>query len=544
MTMSQRARRAEVLDTAAAVFASSGYVGTSLKDIADACGIQAGSLYHHFDSKEAIVVELVARFQAEMASIGDAALKSADNAPASAPGHAPAPVKPAVAEQVVALCTSIAECAFAHRAALQLTSYEPPAGASAELVRLVSSRPASVPAAMTAILQRAAAEGAIAPDVDVTLLAEELCEAMRHPGLGVLYRDANAREVATVLCHLLFDGGPAEPPSDDRLDRSAARLAANAAIRAWADRGRDGDERADRTAMLLSVARAEFARRGYEATTIRDIAAAAGIGTGNVYRFIESKDAMLESIMGSFHTRLSDGYRAVIASDSTTVAKLDALTWLNINILESFPEEFAIQRAWMRAIPPAASNLTALQLERARQIQDIVAEGVRRGELRDGRTGAVRPSIDVLAMCYRDLVWPSSLVKLAGPARALAHSRATLMRGAATAELHGHGGVTRPRPSYLARLFRPRRGWFRVPCSSGNGWRHPHRPPSAASAVHSQYSRRSPPSRNTRTCLTGAPHRAQTGGCPSWSARSWCSSRSTSMGLSNRAITSSLPPGT
>jgi AcrR family transcriptional regulator len=441
MTMSQRARRAEVLDTAAAVFASSGYVGTSLKDIADACGIQAGSLYHHFDSKEAIVVELVARFQAEMASIGDAALKSADNAPAPAP---------AVAEQVVALCTSIAECAFAHRAALQLTSYEPPAGASAELVRLVSSRPASVPAAMTAILQRAAAEGAIAPDVDVTLLAEELCEAMRHPGLGVLYRDANAREVATVLCHLLFDGGPAEPPSDDRLDRSAARLAANAAIRAWADRGRDGDERADRTAMLLSVARAEFARRGYEATTIRDIAAAAGIGTGNVYRFIESKDAMLESIMGSFHTRLSDGYRAVIASDSTTVAKLDALTWLNINILESFPEEFAIQRAWMRAIPPAASNLTALQLERARQIQDIVAEGVRRGELRDGRTGAVRPSIDVLAMCYRDLVWPSSLVKLAGPARALAHSRATLMRGAATAELHGHGGVTRPRRSYTA----------------------------------------------------------------------------------------------
>ena len=40
---------------------------------------------------------------------------------------------------------------------------------------------------------------------------QELCEAMRHPGLGVLYRDANAREVATVLCHLLFDGGPAEP---------------------------------------------------------------------------------------------------------------------------------------------------------------------------------------------------------------------------------------------------------------------------------------------------------------------------------------------
>jgi AcrR family transcriptional regulator len=179
------------------------------------------------------------------------------------------------------------------------------------------------------------------------------------------------------------------------------------------------------------VARAEFARRGYEATTVRDIAAAAGIAPGNVYRFFPSKDAMLESIMAAFHARLSDGYRAVIATDSATVAQLDALTWLNINVLESFPEEFAIQRAWMRAIPPAASNLSALQRERAGQIRDIVAAGVRRGELRDGRTDAGRPAIDVLAMCYRDLVWPSALVPVAGPERTLAHCRATLIRGAA-----------------------------------------------------------------------------------------------------------------
>jgi AcrR family transcriptional regulator len=53
-------RRQEILDAADSVMASSGYVGTSLKDIADACGIQAGSLYHHFASKEAIAVELVA----------------------------------------------------------------------------------------------------------------------------------------------------------------------------------------------------------------------------------------------------------------------------------------------------------------------------------------------------------------------------------------------------------------------------------------------------------------------------------------------------
>jgi AcrR family transcriptional regulator len=414
----ERARRQEILDTAAAVIASAGYVGTSLKEIADACGIQAGSLYHHFESKEAIAVELVARFQAEMERVGGEARRglTADDA---------APPR----EQIVALCTSIAESAFAHRAALQLTSYEPPAGASAEFVELVRNRPAAIVAVMTEILRRARADGVLKPGVDVELFAAELCELMRHVGLGIFYRDANAREVAAVVCHLVLDGGPARPVSDRQLDRSPARQAANAAIRAWAERGPAGP--GDRTAALLSVARAEFARRGYEATTVRDIAAAAGMRSGNVYRLIESKDAMLESIMSSYHTSLSDGYRAVLARDSTTVEKLDALTWLNINILESFPEEFAIQRAWMRAIPPAASDLSAYQRERAGQIRQIVAEGLRRGELRSGQSESGQPSVDVLASCYRDLIWPSALVQIAGPERTLEHCRATLVRGAA-----------------------------------------------------------------------------------------------------------------
>ena len=414
----KRARREEILDTAATVFASSGYAGTSLKDVADACGIQAGSLYHHFDSKEAIVIELVTRYQVELRRIGDRALKSVADDRASTPQ-----------ERVIALCTAIAECALAHRAALQLTSYEPPTSASAELVELVRSRPGSVKAAMTAILRSARAQGAITNEVDVELFAEQLCEVTRHVGLGVLYRDVNAPEVAVVLCHLVFDGGPIQSPRDGRLDRSPARRAANAAIRAWADRDRLDPN--DRTSLLLSVARTEFARRGFEATTMRDIAAAAGMGSASVYRFIESKDAMLDSIMRSYHAKLSDGYRAVIATDSAAVEKLDALTWLNINILASFPEEFAIQRAWMQTIPPVASKLSALQRERARQILQIVAEGVRGGELRTGWPDCGRPSLDVLAMCYRDLVWPSAIVELAGPKQALAHCRATLMRGAA-----------------------------------------------------------------------------------------------------------------
>jgi len=70
-------RRDEILDTASQLFASSG-LRTSLLEIADACGIQPGSLYHHFDSKEAIVVELVQRYHGELDRIAETALEELD----------------------------------------------------------------------------------------------------------------------------------------------------------------------------------------------------------------------------------------------------------------------------------------------------------------------------------------------------------------------------------------------------------------------------------------------------------------------------------
>ncbi len=51
------ATRSRVLDSAASVLAEKGYADTSLNDIAKAAGMQAGSLYYHFSSKDALIEE-------------------------------------------------------------------------------------------------------------------------------------------------------------------------------------------------------------------------------------------------------------------------------------------------------------------------------------------------------------------------------------------------------------------------------------------------------------------------------------------------------
>ncbi len=59
-------RRAELLQIAGELFARKGFRNTTVRDIADAAGILSGSLYHHFDSKETMVHELLDSFQTSL----------------------------------------------------------------------------------------------------------------------------------------------------------------------------------------------------------------------------------------------------------------------------------------------------------------------------------------------------------------------------------------------------------------------------------------------------------------------------------------------
>jgi AcrR family transcriptional regulator len=59
-------RRAELLAMAAELFAERGLRATTVRDIADSAGILSGSLYHHFDSKESMVDEILRAFLDEL----------------------------------------------------------------------------------------------------------------------------------------------------------------------------------------------------------------------------------------------------------------------------------------------------------------------------------------------------------------------------------------------------------------------------------------------------------------------------------------------
>ncbi|MEZ0342584.1 TetR/AcrR family transcriptional regulator [Mycobacterium sp. pV006] len=404
-------RRAEILKTANTVIASTG-LRSSLQQIADAAGILAGSLYHHFESKEAILVELIRLYHADLDRIGDEALQRLD-----------APDPEPVADQITALACAIARCAVEHRAALQMSFYEGPSN-DPELVELTSRQPTKIQAAMLQALRAGRWSGEIRADVDLPTLADRLCQSALHVGLDVIRHKARTDDLARLKCRVALQGLATTAPSDADLDGSAAFTAAQSVIASWDE---DGDDVDLKVAHLRAVARSEFGRRGYEMTTIRDIASAAGLGTGTVYRIIGSKDELLMSIMLEFGRKVGGGWPAIVRTDSTAVEKLDALSWLNINALDQFPDEFRIQLAWLRHSPPDSANPAWSFATRIRQMKTLLSEGIKAGDI-----SIASPTADMLARCIIGEQWiPENILQQVGARNALILARDTILRGVA-----------------------------------------------------------------------------------------------------------------
>jgi AcrR family transcriptional regulator len=354
----------------------------------------------------------VKRYQADLDRLAERALDEVDGA-----------AQRSVAEQVVAFGTAIAACAAEHRAALLLTVYEPASGASDELMRLAGRTPKAIDAAMLELLRRGRDSGYIRSGIDLGRLAERLCRSMLHVGVGVLHQGAGGEMVPAMKARILLHGVAVDPPPAAVLDGSKALRAADSVMVTWVDQPAEDDK----AARLRNVVRAEFARRGYEATGIRDIAAAAGISTSTVYKWIGSKDDLLLSVMGAFTERVATAWANVLDSGSTPLEKLDALLWLDINVLERFSDEVKILLAWVRQKPPNAHDLGRLYLNQLRQLKALLAEGEKAGQIH-----IVGGSASMRVRCVFDLIaMPETIVRSSGARAAHALARDTVIRGAA-----------------------------------------------------------------------------------------------------------------
>jgi len=81
---------------------------------------------------------------------------------------------------------------------------------------------------------------------------------------------------------------------------------------------------ADRREQLLNVARVIFAQRGYQATTMDDVATAAGFTKPILYQHFASKESLYNEIVQGASTQLLEGLTAVREQTNSPRAMVEA----------------------------------------------------------------------------------------------------------------------------------------------------------------------------------------------------------------------------
>jgi AcrR family transcriptional regulator len=184
-------RRAELLAIAGRLFAERGFRNTTVRDIADAAGILSGSLYHHFDSKESMVDELLDTFQQELFAQYDEILAS-DRSPREK-------LDAVVRVSFAAIDRHHSEVAIFQNDAAYLAGFD--------RFTYLAERNARFQKIWTGLLREAVDAGELRADLDVELVYRFLRDTVwvavtwYRPG-GTLSAD----EVATQYLSILFEG--------------------------------------------------------------------------------------------------------------------------------------------------------------------------------------------------------------------------------------------------------------------------------------------------------------------------------------------------
>ena len=139
----------------------------------------------------------------------------------------------------------------------------------------------------------------------------------------------------------------------------------------------------DKRRHLLDAAVRVFARKGFHATRVGDIAEEAGVAHGLLYHYFKSKDQVLEAV---FHENWSVLLARIASVEETDEPAADQLRHIATIVLRTWLHLPDVVRVVIREFgrsPELAERLRELT-QPIDAIERVIARGIERGEFRQG----------------------------------------------------------------------------------------------------------------------------------------------------------------
>jgi AcrR family transcriptional regulator len=168
-----------------------------------------------------------------------------------------------------------------------------------------------------------------------------------------------------------------------------------------ASEGTDGRAGSERRAALIELAGDMFADRGFQATTVRDIAQAAGMLSGSLYHHFDSKESIMDELLRAYIDELLPEYRRIVQEGGPA---REVLSQLVTAAFASFERHRPAILVWqsegmhLRELPRFAYVQQA-EAETELLWTKVIRRGIRSGEFRRGL------DVKLVYRFIRDVVW-------------------------------------------------------------------------------------------------------------------------------------------
>lgn len=162
----------------------------------------------------------------------------------------------------------------------------------------------------------------------------------------------------------------------------------------------------DRRQQILEVAKEMFAERGVSQTTVRQIGGRAGILSGSLYHYFESKADIVDAVLSDFcKTVLGNYWKIALRTDLDSSQQVRLMAQYGFSLVTDHAAALIIVHRDSNDLirEPRFSYLVDFDLEVERRYTDVFARGVASGEfspaidprmlyrfLRDSMVGAIR----------------------------------------------------------------------------------------------------------------------------------------------------------
>jgi TetR/AcrR family transcriptional regulator, fatty acid metabolism regulator protein len=151
---------------------------------------------------------------------------------------------------------------------------------------------------------------------------------------------------------------------------------------------------ADKRRLILDAAIRVFARQGFNACRVSDIADEAGVAYGLVYHYFHSKDEVLDTLFLERWNVLLDEIRSVDARDLEARDKLEAIANF---IVQSYRHDPDLMKVIIVEVTRAANSFARTHQAKIREAFALIAEIVARAQADGTFKDAVSPEFAALA---------------------------------------------------------------------------------------------------------------------------------------------------